>query len=69
VALREPGGLMKETHHPKSEKPSCAASWSGRALAFGTALCVVDTYASIAFIVLVQLNFAIAPGVDGCLGF
>ena len=29
--------------------------------AVGAALCVVNTYASIAFIVLVQLNFAVAP--------
>ena len=29
--------------------------------AFGAALCVFNTYASIGFIVLVQLNFAIAP--------
>ncbi|HEY8871013.1 MAG TPA: hypothetical protein VIM30_16720 [Candidatus Limnocylindrales bacterium] len=29
--------------------------------AFGTALCVVNTYWSIGFIVLVQLNYAIAP--------
>lgn len=29
--------------------------------AFGALLCVVSTYASIAFIVLVQLNYAIAP--------
>ena len=29
--------------------------------AFGAVLCVVSTYASIAFIVLVQLNFAFAP--------
>ena len=29
--------------------------------AFGALLCVVNTYASIAFIVLVQLNYAIAP--------
>ena len=29
--------------------------------AFGAALCVIDVYISIAFIVLVQLNFAIAP--------
>src|SRR4051794_19529607 len=28
---------------------------------FGAALCIVNTYVSIAFIVLVQLNFAIAP--------
>ena len=31
--------------------------------AFGALLCVFSTYASIAFIVLVQLNFAIAPRV------
>jgi TMEM175 potassium channel family protein len=29
--------------------------------AFGTALCVINTYVSIGFIVLVQLNYAIAP--------
>ena len=29
--------------------------------AVGAALCVVNTYVSIAFIVLVQLNFALAP--------
>jgi uncharacterized membrane protein len=30
--------------------------------AFGALLCVVSNYLSIAFIVLVQLNYAIAPG-------
>jgi len=30
--------------------------------AFGTALCLFDTYVSIAFIAAVQLNYAIAPG-------
>jgi hypothetical protein len=29
--------------------------------AFGALLCVLSTYLSIAFIVLVQLNYAIAP--------
>lgn len=29
--------------------------------ALGAALCVVNTYWSIAFIVLVQLNYAVAP--------
>lgn len=29
--------------------------------AFGALLCVISTYASIAFIILVQLNFALAP--------
>lgn len=34
----------------------------GQALyAFGALLCVINTYVSIAFIVLVQLNYAIAP--------
>jgi uncharacterized membrane protein len=38
----------------------------GQALyAFGALLCVVSTYWSIAFIVLVQLNYAIAPRVPG----
>jgi uncharacterized membrane protein len=32
---------------------------------FGAALCAVSTYWSIAFIVLVQLNFAIAPRIRG----
>ena len=30
--------------------------------AFGAALCIISTYLSIGFIVLVQLNYAIAPG-------
>ena len=29
--------------------------------AFGALLCVINTYVSIGFIVLVQLNYAIAP--------
>jgi hypothetical protein len=29
--------------------------------AFGAALCLINTYWSISFIVLVQLNFAIGP--------
>jgi uncharacterized membrane protein len=33
--------------------------------AFGALLCLISTYASIAFIVLVQLNFAIAPRIPG----
>ena len=28
---------------------------------FGALLCVIDTYWSIGFIILVQLNYAIAP--------
>lgn len=33
--------------------------------AFGALLCVIDTYWSIGFIVLVQLNYAIAPRLPG----
>ena len=29
--------------------------------AFGACLCLFNTYVSIAFIILVQLNFALAP--------
>ena len=38
----------------------------GQALyAFGALLCMVSTYVSIGFIVLVQLNYAIAPRLPG----
>jgi hypothetical protein len=37
--------------------------------AAGAALCVVNTYASIGFIVLVQLHFAIAPRIRWLSGF
>jgi uncharacterized membrane protein len=33
--------------------------------AFGALLCVINTYWSIAFIVLVQLNYAVAPRIPG----
>ena len=33
--------------------------------AFGASLCVISTYWSIGFIVLVQLNYAIAPRLPG----
>ena len=36
--------------------------------AFGALLCLVNTYVSIAFIVLVQLNYAIAPRLPGRRG-
>ena len=39
------------------------------ALRFGAPLCLWDTYAGIAFIVAVQLNFAIAPRVRWLSGF
>ena len=35
--------------------------WLGQLYAFGAALCVVNTYWSIAFIVLIQINYAVAP--------
>ena len=55
-------GLMKDNTPPEIGKAIVRRIMVGQALyAFGAALCVVDTYASIAFIVLVQLNFAIAP--------
>ena len=46
------------------EVPAAICRWIivGQALyAFGALLCVINTYWSIAFIVLVQLNYAIAP--------
>ena len=36
--------------------------------AFGALLCVVSNYASIGFIVLVQLNYAVAPRFGKRLG-
>ena len=33
--------------------------------AFGALLCTINTYCSIAFIVLVQLNYAVAPRILG----
>jgi uncharacterized membrane protein len=55
------GLLREEITHQKQ----CAVERRivvGQALyAFGACLCLVNTYISIAFIVLVQLNFALAP--------
>ena len=51
--------------------PSIAAAIKRRIVvaqalyAFGALLCVIDTYASIGFIVLVQLNYALAPRLPG----
>jgi uncharacterized membrane protein len=39
--------------------------WAQVLYAVGACLCVFDNYASIGFIVLLQLNFAIAPGIPG----
>ena len=63
-------GLMKDNTPPEIGKAIVRRIMVGQALyAFGAALCVVDTYASIAFIVLVQLNFAIAPRSRWLSGF
>jgi uncharacterized membrane protein len=57
-------GLLKEGMPADVGKAIDRRIVVGQALyAFGAALCVVNTYVSIAFIVLVQLNFAIAPRV------
>jgi uncharacterized membrane protein len=56
------GGLLKDD---LSEEVRCAVERRilvAQALyAFGALLCIFNTYCSIAFIVLLQLNFAIAP--------
>ena len=45
-----------------SAAPSSTATLVAQALyAIGAAMCLLNTYVSIGFIVLVQLNFAIAP--------
>jgi uncharacterized membrane protein len=57
------GGLVTAETTPEISKAISRRILVAQALyAFGTMLCIFDTYASIAFIVLVQLNFAFAPG-------
>jgi uncharacterized membrane protein len=57
-------GLYKPTVTPKTELAFRNRVLRAQSLyAFGAALCVVNTYCSIAFIVLVQLVYAIAPRV------
>ncbi len=55
-------GLLKDDTTPEAGKAIVRRIVVAQLLyAFGAALCVVNDYASIAFIVAVQLNFAIAP--------
>jgi uncharacterized membrane protein len=55
-------GLMKHDLSPEVSRAIKRRIVVAQALyAFGAALCVINTYWSIGFIVLVQLNYAIAP--------
>jgi uncharacterized membrane protein len=55
-------GLLRETATREVSAAVRRRIVGAQALyAFGAALCLISTYWSIAFIVLVQLNFAIAP--------
>jgi uncharacterized membrane protein len=55
-------GLIKDDTPAEVRKAVERRILGAQALyALGAALCIVNTYASIVFIVLVQLNFAVAP--------
>jgi uncharacterized membrane protein len=55
-------GLLKDDTTPEVRAAAERRIIIAQALyAFGALLCVISTYLSIAFIVLVQLNYAIAP--------
>ncbi len=55
-------GLIKDNTPADASKAIIRRILGAQALyAVGAALCLVNTYLSIAFIVLVQLNFAVAP--------
>src|SRR5579862_8996196 len=55
-------GLLKSDVSPETIVAICRRIIAGQSFyAFGALLCVFSTYWSIAFIVVVQLNFAIAP--------
>ena len=55
-------GLMKDEISVEMSAATERRIVIGQALyAFGTLLCIINTYVSITFIVLVQLNYAIAP--------
>ncbi len=57
-------GLIKEDTPEEVRKSICRRILIAQSLyAAGAALCVINTYVSIAAIVLVQLNYAIAPRV------
>jgi uncharacterized membrane protein len=56
------GGLVKNDVSPEIIAAICRRIITGQSLyAFGALLCLFNTYWSIAFIVVVQLNYAIAP--------
>jgi hypothetical protein len=56
--------LPKDETTPEVAKAIERRILIGQALyAIGATLCVWNNYASIGFIVLVQLNFAVAPGI------
>jgi uncharacterized membrane protein len=59
-------GLLKDDLPPLTSTAMIRRIVVAQALyAFGAALCVVNTYWSIGFIVLVQINYAIAPRFAG----
>jgi uncharacterized membrane protein len=56
--------LVKETISPDIHRAIRRRVLIAQSLyAFGALLCIINSYVSIAFIVLVQLNFAIAPSI------
>ena len=62
-------GLIKEDTPPDVQGAICRRVLIAQSLyAFGALLCMVSNYVSIGFIVLVQLNYAIAPRVGRRLG-
>jgi len=62
-------GLVKEETEQEVRGAICRRVLIAQSLyAFGALLCVVSNYLSIAFIVLVQLNYAIAPRIGKKLG-
>jgi uncharacterized membrane protein len=62
-------GLIKADTHDEIRGAICRRVLIAQSLyAFGALLCVVSNYLSIGFIVLVQLNYAIAPRVGKRLG-
>jgi uncharacterized membrane protein len=58
---RRAGLLREEITHDKQCAMERRIVVAQALYAFGACLCLVNTYLSIAFIVLVQLNFALAP--------
>ena len=58
---RRAGLLQEEITHQKQCAMERRIVVAQALYAFGMCLCLVNTYLSIAFIVLVQLNFALAP--------